>query len=61
MNILQENVEKAHQSLEFVCNDLRVALSKTDADAVQAIVMLQLIEDANKLRIKTKNFLDAIT
>lgn len=59
MNILQENVEKAHQSLEFVCNDLRVALSKTDA--VQAIVMLQLIEDANKLRIKTKNFLDAIT
>lgn len=58
MKMLQENVQKAEQSMEFVCDDLRDGLK--NANAVQAIVLLKLVEDANKLRIKIKDLSDAI-
>jgi hypothetical protein len=56
--LLKENIEKSEHDANFLCDDLRAVLNHSNS--VQAIIVLDLIKEANELRIKIKNFQDAV-
>ena len=56
--VLKEEIEKSEHTANFLCDDLRAVLN--NSNSVQAIVAVELIKEANELRIKIKNLQDAI-
>lgn len=54
---MQEALEKALHSMDFVCADLRDSLH--NANNVEGIVVMDMIKRASELKRDVKNLLDA--
>ena len=54
-----ENITKAAQGMEFVCNDIRY--SHEHATMTESIVLEGLAKSANELRARLEHFNEAIT
>lgn len=54
---MNEDLQKAMEAAKFAANDLRAALAK--ATAVEAILLIPMISEAEGLSASVKNLLDA--